>query len=116
MKLKQNILVILYFLLPFFVIAQNKIPEDKALHLSAGCATSMVTYTIVYDITKDKKKALVYSLLSSILIGTLKELKDSRQPNNYFDVNDIIYTSSGGLVGSLTLDLFNNYKKQKNAK
>ena len=104
---------VLFLLLPIFVFSQKQIPEDKAFHLGAGYATSMVTYTIVYDVTKDKKKALVYSLLSSILIGTLKELKDSREPNNYFDINDVIYTTSGGVVASLTLDLFNNYKKQK---
>lgn len=109
--MKKTTTILLFLSLISF--AQKQIPEDKAFHLGAGYATSMVTYTIVYDATKDKKKALVYSLLSSILIGTLKELKDSREPNNYFDINDVIYTTSGGVVASLTLDLFNNYKKQK---
>ena len=109
-KIILNLVITLLFFTNSYT--QTKIPEDKALHMTAGFGVSMTSYVIFYDITKDKHKAFIYSLASSILAGTLKELYDLKVGGE-FDVNDIIYTSAGGMSATLTLDLFNNYKKKE---
>ena len=95
-------------------ISEAQIAEDKKLHYTAGVFTSAVTYTYVYKETKDKKKALVYSLASAILIGTLKETMDSRQKGNRFDPQDLLATTMGGITVGVTIKLFDkNVKNRK---
>ena len=76
-------------------------PVDKQLHFLACAATTSTTYAIVYEKTKDKDKALLWGLCSGLTVGALKELYDSTQPNNKFDVGDL----SADLLGSMTATL-----------
>tara|TARA_R110000772_G_scaffold9681_3_gene31721 strand:- start:21 stop:245 length:225 start_codon:yes stop_codon:yes gene_type:complete len=71
---------------------------------------SAATYSIVYSKTKSKKKALIYSVASSILIGTLKEIADSREKGNRFDKRDLLATTYGGLTIGVTFNLFTKKK------
>ena len=106
----------LFLLLPILSFSQekvfSKIPLDKSAHLLAGSTISAVTYSIVYDKTKSKKKALLYSLATPLIIGTLKEVYDSNQPRNRFNNGDLGATVLGGLSVTLVFDIFCRDKKQ----
>ena len=72
-------LIFLYLILvPTLVFGQLMTEEDKQQHFTAGAIVSALTYGVVYKRTNNRKKALVYSIASSIVVGALKELADSR--------------------------------------
>ena len=90
--------------------AQLLTEYDKQYHFAAGALVSAGTYTLVYAKTKNKKKALIYSIASSILVGTLKELSDSREKGNRFDKRDLLATTYGGLTIGVTFNIFTKKK------
>ena len=104
-------LIILFVLLPTLSFAQLLTEEDKQMHFVAGAVTSSFVYDYVYRKTDSKKKALVYSIASSILVGTLKEVADSRIPGNRFDTRDLLATTYGGITFSLTFNILTKKKK-----
>ena len=81
------------------------------MHFVAGAVTSSFVYDYVYRKTDSKKKALVYSIASSILVGTLKEVADSSQKGNSFDTRDLLATTYGGITLSVTFNIFKKKKK-----
>lgn len=89
------------------------ISTDDKLHFGAGAVFSGATYTVVYSITKDKKKAFWYSLGTSVLAGFAKEVYDSSKENNRFDTGELVATSLGGFTASFTINLFVGNKKNK---
>ena len=91
-------------------ISYGQIGKDKQLHLIAGASISAVTYITVMKITKDRKKAFIYSLSASILAGIGKELFDEKK-HNAFNSQDILASSVGGLVVSTTFNIFNGNHK-----
>lgn len=107
----MNKLIILLLLLPTLSFAQLLTEEDKQMHFAAGAITSTLVYDYVYRKTENKKKALVYSIASSILVGTLKEVADSNQRGNYFDTRDLLATTYGGITFSITFNLLTRKKK-----
>ena len=86
--------------------AQLLTEYDKQYHFAAGAFVAAGTYTLVHAKTKNKKKALIYSVASSILVGTLKELSDSREKGNRFDKRDLLATTYGGLSIGVTFNIF----------
>jgi uncharacterized protein YfiM (DUF2279 family) len=107
----MNKLIILLLLLPTLSFAQLLTEEDKQMHFAAGAITSTIVYDYVYRKTDSKKKALIYSIASSILVGTLKEVADSRIPGNRFDTRDLLATAYGGITFSLTFNILTKKKK-----
>ena len=90
-------------------ITYGQIATDKKLHYIAGAGISFVTYATVYSITKDRKKAKIYSIASAVLAGVVKELIDEKKYNG-FDSKDILATSLGGLTISYSIDLLSKSK------
>ena len=90
--------------------ANSQIQKDKQLHFAAGMIASSTGYGYVWNKTKNKKKALIAGIGTAILAGTAKEILDSRQANNKFDVNDLTATTLGGITIGVTINLF----KRKN--
>ena len=86
--------------------------EDKKLHYAAGILYGSVGYSYVYLKTNNKKKAILGGLASAVLVGTIKEVLDSREPGNKFDLEDLGATAIGGISISLTINLFNKKKKK----
>ena len=103
--------LILLLLLPTLSFAQLLTEEDKQIHFAAGAITSTIAYDYVYYKTNSKKKALIYSISSSILVGILKEVADSSQKDNYFDIRDLLATTYGGITFSVTLNILTKTKK-----
>jgi len=104
-------LIILFVLLPTLSFAQLLTEEDKQMHFVAGAVTSSFVYDYVYRKTDSKKKALVYSIASAMLVGTLKEVVDSNQKGNSFDTRDLLATTYGGITFSLTFNILTKKKK-----
>ena len=105
----NRILFILFFL-PLCSYSQLHTEKDKQYHFAAGALFSAATYSIVYSKTKNKKKAFLYSAVSAVLVGTLKEVYDSQQKGNKFDSRDLLATTYGGLTIGVTFNLFTKKK------
>ena len=91
---------------PILMVGQSfKIQEDKQLHFIAGGVAAVTGYAITHAITKDTKKSIIYSTAFSLLVGIAKEVCDSRQPNNKFDVNDVVATGLGGITFSFVISI-----------
>ena len=84
------------------------IQQDKVLHFGAGAAIGSASYAVVYDYTKDKRKAFLACLLSSVIAGTAKEVLDSKKENNKFNAQDLNATILGGLSAGITINILNN--------
>ena len=54
----------------------ESIGQDKLLHMGGCYVISATTASIVYNITENRKKAFVYGVLSSVIIGGIKEIYD----------------------------------------
>jgi len=108
----MNKLIILLLLLPTLSFAQLLTEEDKQMHFAAGAITSTLVYDYVYRKTESKKKAVVYSIASSIVLGSLKELVDSRQKGNKFDTRDLLATTYGGITFGITFNILTKKKKR----
>jgi len=54
----------------------ESIGQDKLLHAGGCYVISSTTASLVYNITENRKKAFVYGVLSSVIIGGVKEIHD----------------------------------------
>ena len=106
----KTILTLLFLILSLNSTAQLLTEYDKQYHFAVGAIAAAGAYTLFYTKTKNKKKALIYSIASSILVGTLKELADSREKGNRFDKRDLLATTYGGLAIGVTFNLFTKKK------
>lgn len=109
MKTKLSIIALS---LCFFCNAQG-ITDDEILHFTSGAVLSGATYALVYGKTKNKKKAFWYSLGISTFAGLTKEILDEVAFDGYFDGREFAATVVGGLVVSVTLEIFVGKKKKK---
>jgi len=109
------ILVVFLPLTFLFTTSINAQTNDKVLHAAAGFGISAVTYTIVKSTTKNRKKALIWSFVTSTAAGIAKELIDSGEEGNKFDGLDALATTGGGIVGGFTMHLILNDKKKRTA-
>lgn len=114
----MNRLYLFIFAFCFISYTSNAqfISDDDKLHLAAGAVISSGTYILVYSKTKNKSKAFWYSLGTSALAGLAKEVYDSTKKGNKFDTGEAIATTTGGLIASITFDLFTGKKRRKNRK
>ena len=110
MRLTQ---LIVFSLFTLSLNAQTFVEQkDKHLHFLGGAMFGSVGYSYVYLKTNNKKKAILGGLASAVLVGTIKEVLDSREPGNKFDLEDLGATAIGGISISLTINLFNKKKKK----
>jgi len=105
-----NFKLCVLFVMGIVGFANAQIPRDKQLHFAAGTIAGATGYTYVWQKTKDKKKAMLAGIGTALLAGTVKELIDSTQNNNYFDTKDLAATALGGVTISVTINLFNRKK------
>lgn len=103
--------VLPFILLPFFCTGQ--IQKDKQQHFVAGAFISGMIYTGTYVKTQNRKKAFTSALIAATVAGIAKEALDSREPGNYFDINDAVTTSLGGFAVCGTIKLFEQKKPRR---
>ena len=77
------------------------IGQDKLLHMGGCYVISSTTASIVYNMTENRKKAFVYGVLSSVIIGGIKELHDiNHGDSNWADMRANVV---GGTLGALVV-------------
>ena len=93
-------LLLIALLITFDMCAQL-VPQDKLLHLSGGYVISSTISSVVYNKTKNKKKAILIGLCTAILAGGAKEIYDIRhgQP----EWNDLAADVAGAVLGVVTI-------------
>jgi hypothetical protein len=110
MTLKIKLLVILV-LFPFFLNAQ--INRDKKIeHIVAGYLIGGTGNFLVYKLTDNKTVGLISGVALSLLAGHIKEKLDEKN-GKYYSTNDLMYTSFGGLGGSITVRVIIGKKERK---
>ena len=79
----------------------ESIGQDKLLHAGGCYVISATTASLVYNITENRKKAFVYGVLSSVIIGGIKELHDiNHGDSNWADMGANVI---GGTLGAFTV-------------
>ena len=78
----------------------GQIPQDKLLHAGGCYVISSTTASIVYNMTENRKKAFIYGVLSSVVVGGIKELYDiNHGDSNWHDMGaNVIGATLGALV------------------
>ncbi|MEQ1665596.1 MAG: hypothetical protein ABL927_09500, partial [Bdellovibrionales bacterium] len=76
--------------------------RDKLLHATVGSIIGgLVTYIARENMDMSETKSFWVGSLAAVLAGALKELYDSKHPDNHTaDIRDFIATSIGGLIGA----------------
>lgn len=107
-KIKFLLLLVLF---PLFSNAQ--INRDKKIeHIVAGFIIGGTGNFIVYKLTDNKTIGLISGTALSILAGHIKEKLDEKN-GKYYSTNDLMYTSFGGLGGSITVRVIIGNKERK---
>lgn len=79
----------------------ESIGQDKLLHAGGCYVISATTASLVYNITENRKKAFVYGVLSSVIIGGIKEIHDiNHGDSNWADMGANVV---GGMLGAFTV-------------
>ena len=79
----------------------ESIGQDKLLHAGGCYVISATTASLVYNITENRKKAFVYGVLSSVIIGGIKEIHDiNHGDSNWADMRANVV---GGTLGAFTV-------------
>lgn len=107
-------LILAFLLLAFFNLSTaQKTSSDDGLHFAVGALISGTTYTLVYNKTKNKKKAFWYSLGISSLAGLAKEIHDGYIITGRFDTSEFLATAAGGITTSYAFNIFTGKRKKK---
>ena len=96
----KKILIILILFISLNLSAQE-IPYDKKAHFVAGAVISSGTYWVTKSITNDKKKAVIYSILLTAIVGAGNEIFISQE----FDPADFGTTLMAGMIFTFTFEL-----------
>tara|TARA_Y100000385_G_scaffold156033_1_gene161829 strand:- start:365 stop:670 length:306 start_codon:yes stop_codon:yes gene_type:complete len=97
----MRLLIIILLFINTTCVSQSLIPQDKLLHAGGCYVISSTTSSIVYNITENRKKAFIYGVLSSVVIGGIKELYDIKHgDSNWGDMGANVV---GGTLGSFSI-------------
>ena len=77
--------------------------QDKLLHAGGCYVISATTASLVYNITENRKKAFIYGVLSSVIVGGIKELHDINHGDSSWA--DMGANVVGGTLGSLVVTI-----------
>lgn len=91
----RTLITILLFIVSTQAQTQTQFKKDKQAHLFGGMATASLAMHFGKDI---KLHPLIVGVGSSAIAGTAKEILDSKENGNRFDIFDLGYTILGGLI------------------
>ena len=84
--------------------------KDKQAHFVAGMVASAAGYHWSYKRHNNKTRARLTGMLTSISVGILKELYDSKNGGTV-ESRDVLATMMGGALVTVTIPLFQKKKK-----
>ena len=85
-------------------IASAQIQSDDLIHVGGSYVISSMTTAIVYNKTKNKKKAIIFGLAISLAIGVGKEIYDNRW-NGKDSYTDLLSNTVGSTLGVVTIKI-----------
>ena len=71
------------------------VEEDKMLHYIGGVAITSITHDLIFEETKSKEKAVLYSMATTLALSVFKEIWID---NGNMDGDDI----AAGMYGALS--------------
>ena len=109
----KNLIHTIIFMFGLSVLGQSFIlqEDDKQLHFAAGSLAGAIGYHWSYQKHKNKTKAIITALCTSVVAGVAKEVYDNYQ-GGIFDKRDILATGMGGVFVTFTIPLFQNKKNR----
>jgi uncharacterized protein YfiM (DUF2279 family) len=96
-------------------VSYSQIAEDKKKHFVAGAFAGAIANSIAYGVSKNPKKAFIYGVCSSILVGSIKEYIDEKNYKGW-DNEDLLFTALGGVSVNIPLTLIETIHEKKEAK
>ena len=110
--------LIALLLLPSICLAQLdlygwEIEEDKAMHYLAGVAITSISHDLIFEQTKSKDKAIMYSIATTLAVATFKEVFIDRGRGDGQDVAASMY---GAITVGVAIELdgiFNNKNRKR---
>ena len=111
-------LLFLLLLIPTLSFSQLQIgnwtvEEDKMLHYIGGVAITSITHDLIFEETKDKDKAVIYSMATTLALSAFKEIFID---NGKVDGNDIAASMYGALTVGVVISIDDIFKKKKRKK
>jgi len=98
----------------YMFINEKTIPLDKQTHFVAGGFIALTSYHTAYSINGgNRKNSKFWGIVTPIVIGTIKELSDTKKGGTGFDVIDLGYTAVGGVIGTYTIDFLIGVDKRR---
>lgn len=107
--------IVLFMILPSLCLAQLdlygwQVEEDKAMHYLAGVAITSVAHDLIFEETKSKEKAIMYSIATTLAVATFKEVfVDGKQA----DGNDIAASMYGALTVGFAIEIDDLFKRKR---
>lgn len=90
----------------YLFVNENFIPLDKQMHGAGGMVIGVLGYSVSRGAFKQKRwVSILTGTLMATGVGHLKETSDNKAGGTGYDNIDLLYTSVGGLVSSIGLDL-----------
>jgi uncharacterized protein YfiM (DUF2279 family) len=108
----RKLLLIIAFMLTTNMVGQSFIlqEKDKQAHFAVGIAVGALGYHWSYKKHGNKTRAQITAMAASISAGILKELYDNRTGGTV-EGRDVLATSMGGALFTVTIPLFQKKKK-----
>jgi len=85
-------------------IASAQIQNDNLIHVGGSYVISSMTAAIIYNKTKNKKKALICGLVVSLVLGAGKEVYDNRLGTKD-TCTDLLSNTIGSTLGIVTIKI-----------
>ena len=106
--------VFLFLLLPLTSYSQLHIgnftvEEDKMLHYIGGVAITSIAHDLIFEETKDKDKAVMYSMATTLALATFKEIFIDPKA----DGDDIAAGMYGALTVGVIISIDDIFKKKR---
>jgi len=108
----------LLLLLPSICLAQLdlygwEVQEDKAMHYLAGVAITSISHDLIFEKTKSKEKAIMYSMATALVAATFKEVFiDGKKA----DGNDIAASMYGAITVGFVIEIDDLFRKKNKIK
>lgn len=99
-----------YIVLSLLITLNCYSQSDKALHFSAGFVVSGLS-----SLGKNKNEKIIIGVGTALAAGIAKEAYDKNRGGK-FDMNDIWFTATGGLFGTIIFTYIVEPKRIKNEK